>query len=142
MVTKHHEIHYFQAQWHREPHSALANYSSFGSRPPPGRGSGRATVDRPRGEPGPQGRGWQRMRGEPLTIILEAASGTRNSSVHRLGAAHPSPQCSAPEKSPEASGKTLARERKRTDHFRYSMVSYREGWLEESEVQGRSRNSH
>lgn len=80
------------------------------------------------------------MCGKPLTIILEAASGTRNSSVLRLGAAHPSPQCSAPEKSPEASGETLARERKGTDHFRYSMVSYGDGWLEESEVRGRSRN--
>lgn len=81
------------------------------------------------------------MCGEPLTIILEAASGTRKSSVLRLEAAHPSPQCSAPEKSPEASGETLARERKGTDHFRHSMVSYRDGRLEESEAQGRSRNS-
>lgn len=81
------------------------------------------------------------MRGETLTIILEAASGTRNSSVVRLGAAHPSPQCSAPEKCPEASGETLARERKGPDHFRHSMVSSRGSRLEESEVQGRSRNS-
>lgn len=67
------------------------------------------------------------MHGEPLTIILEAALGTRNSSVFRLEAAHGSPQCSAPEKSPEASGEALARERKGTDHFRHSVVSYRGG---------------
>lgn len=77
------------------------------------------------------------MLEEPLTIILEAVSGTRNSSVLRLGAAHPSPQCSALEKSLEASGETLARERKGTDHFRHSMVSYnRGGGLEGSEVPG------
>lgn len=92
-----------RAQWSREPHSALANRSSSGPRPPTGkeRGAGLCRLPARRG---PYGRGWQRIRKAPLTIILEAASGAQTSPVPGLGTAHPSPQCSAPEASSEPSG--------------------------------------
>lgn len=86
--------------------SALANRSSSGPRRSTGRGSGTGAADSPEGGPGPHGRGWQRMSGEPLTIILEAL---QEPATRLFSASEPPAQAhNAPRRRPQ---KLLARRR-------------------------------